>query len=148
MTATIRRRFRFGLRTLFVMVTLLACWLGWELKFVQERRAMLGSLLASGNGYTTCSQLVASSDEHGFAYNPATIPFWRRWLGDEAVESIIVPDAQEPLSKALTLFPEAIIVQAVSGSSWGELRYIRKPVRDRGDFIGPGESLSGVKPIR
>lgn len=29
MTAPNRRLFRFSLRTLFVMLTLLACWIGW-----------------------------------------------------------------------------------------------------------------------
>jgi hypothetical protein len=133
---------------MFVVVTVVACWLAWELKFVRERKAMLASVLASGNGYTTCSQLMASSDEHGFAYNPATVPFWRRWLGDQAVESIVVPDAHKPLEKALTLFPEAIIVQRVSESSSGELRLIQKPPRDRGDYLGPTETLSGGNPIQ
>jgi hypothetical protein len=34
---------------MFVMVTLFAVWLGWELKFIRERRAVLAQ--ADGWGY-------------------------------------------------------------------------------------------------
>ena len=35
-----RRRWSFGLRTLFVVVTIgtLACWIGWQAKLVRDRR--------------------------------------------------------------------------------------------------------------
>ena len=43
-TTTPRRRwFRFSLRTLFVVVTVFAAWLGWELNWIRERR-----LIANG----------------------------------------------------------------------------------------------------
>jgi hypothetical protein len=33
-----RRWFAFSLRTLFVVVTLVACWLGYELNWIRQRR--------------------------------------------------------------------------------------------------------------
>ncbi len=33
-----RRWFRFSLRTLFVVVTVFGVWLGWEIKYVRDRR--------------------------------------------------------------------------------------------------------------
>ena len=36
-----RRWFQFGLRTLFVLTTLVALWLAWELSFIRERQAWL-----------------------------------------------------------------------------------------------------------
>lgn len=42
-----RRWFRFGLRTMFVVVTVLACWLGYELSWVRQRRAVLPGAMKS-----------------------------------------------------------------------------------------------------
>jgi hypothetical protein len=36
-----RRWFRFSVRTLFVVVTALACWLGYELNWIRQRHAIL-----------------------------------------------------------------------------------------------------------
>ena len=36
-----RRWFRFGLRTLFVVMTLVAVWLGWQASIVRERNALI-----------------------------------------------------------------------------------------------------------
>jgi hypothetical protein len=36
-----RRWFRFSLRTLFLAVTVLACWLGYYLNWIRERHALL-----------------------------------------------------------------------------------------------------------
>ena len=35
------RRFRFSLRTLFVVVTLVGCWLGYQLNWIRQRHDML-----------------------------------------------------------------------------------------------------------
>src|SRR5260221_160080 len=44
MTARKRRWPQFSLRTMFVMVTLFAVWLGWNLHIVRERDKVLDSL--------------------------------------------------------------------------------------------------------
>jgi hypothetical protein len=42
-TAPKRRWFRFSLRTLFVLVTLFGCWLGYQLNWIRARRLALES---------------------------------------------------------------------------------------------------------
>ena len=43
-----RRWFRFTLRTLFVVVTVCACWLGWQIHIVHERADALQRLKVMG----------------------------------------------------------------------------------------------------
>jgi hypothetical protein len=48
-----RRWLRFSLRTLFIMVTVVACWLGWNVHQVGERGRLLDALRSSNDGPTT-----------------------------------------------------------------------------------------------
>src|SRR5262245_40780517 len=41
-----RRRFRFSLRTMFVALTVVAVWLGWNVSLVRQRRELLAELQA------------------------------------------------------------------------------------------------------
>src|SRR6185295_19980991 len=43
-----RRWFRFSLRTLLVVVTLLCVWLGWQIHAVRQRSAIIAELRATG----------------------------------------------------------------------------------------------------
>jgi len=47
-TAARRRWFRYSLKTFFVGVTLIACWLGYQVHVVQHRKAMLQQIKAAG----------------------------------------------------------------------------------------------------
>ena len=51
------RWFRFSLRTLFVVVTIFGVWLGWQLKWIRERREFLAAeaamFVAHKLGYTS-----------------------------------------------------------------------------------------------
>lgn len=127
-------RFSFSLRMLFLILTVPALWLGWEVKFVRQRKAMLGLVLAERNGYVLQSHLIARAREDGRKYNPPTIPFVRRFLGDEAVETIIVSDVAGQAQRAISLFPEAVILQTIRAS--GKQTVIQWPDRDRGDYLG------------
>jgi hypothetical protein len=40
------RWFRFSLRTLFVVVTVFGCWMGYEVNWIRQRRALLSSSFA------------------------------------------------------------------------------------------------------
>jgi len=84
---------------MFVGVTVFAVWLGWEVKFVRDRKAFLDS-------------------EHCPPYSlgpQAMVPIWRRALGDMAIKSFRLShyntdhDRQRTLAKSL--FPEAEIVR-------------------------------------
>jgi len=114
-----RRRFQFSLRGLLIGVTLLAAFIGWltrEYQFVQQRKA---AILASDDDNPALILSVKwSKQTHGW-WAPGTkretsdpeptIPFWRRWLGDEAVAVVGVdhPYSEELLAELHRLFPEA-----------------------------------------
>ena len=107
------RWFRFSLRTLLVVMTALCCWLGWESSVVRGRKAVLREIKNNpAYNVTTASQYSAR-----FGYGPpigkvATIPFIRRWLGDEPVQDILVVEhfqgySEEQLARLKRAFPEA-----------------------------------------
>ncbi len=105
-----RPRFQFRLRTLFVVVTIaaVACaYVAHEWRIVQARKAWL-----SNHNYKTArmwdfgsTKMVVVGERNATADPPPI----RRWLGDQAVEMIIVdpgPDVQQ----VQTFFPEARII--------------------------------------
>jgi hypothetical protein len=108
-----RRWLSFSLKTMLVVVTAFAVWLGWELKSIRDRKAMLEWI--NDNGFA-CTATEASPDlppdKRLFDPSPrrVTIPFWRRWLGDEAIAYIGIgkkaPDSATWKTVA-RLFPEA-----------------------------------------
>jgi hypothetical protein len=103
-----RRRFRFSLRTLFVLVTVFGVWFGWELKFVRERQAVREELQRNGGIVQTAAEI-----QQPWFVGTRTIPFWRRWLGDEAMWFVgpLYDLVDEPrikyLERLVRLFPEA-----------------------------------------
>jgi hypothetical protein len=84
---------------MFVVVTLIALWLGWELRFVRERQTWLR--------------------EHGaltvkVGPNPSYVPKkviapWRIWMGDSYVPQITFPKdwSDQDRARPTRLFPEA-----------------------------------------
>jgi len=44
-TAPNRRRFRWSLRTIFVVVTALGCWLGYEVNWIRERHVVVADFV-------------------------------------------------------------------------------------------------------
>lgn len=92
------RRFQFSLRTLLIVVALLAlpcAYVGWEAKIVAQRK----------------SWLEAHPDtDHTFppGLEPGEISWVRRWLGDEERCQINVRGfSQDELETTSKLFPEA-----------------------------------------
>jgi hypothetical protein len=82
-----RRRWSFKLRTLFVLVTVCACWLGYSVNWIRQRH----ELLASGLIVTT---------------EPGRAPLGLWILGEEGFKSIdcLMEGDVEAFSR---LFPEA-----------------------------------------
>lgn len=105
--------FSFSLRTLFVLVTVLCCWLGWEVSVVRQRRAVLKEAKAN-----PAFQIVPAAAWRQ-RYSPGTpptrvasIPRWRTWLGDEAIQEIVYFQyaqgySETQLTRLKTTFPEA-----------------------------------------
>jgi hypothetical protein len=102
-----RRRFQFRLRTLMIVVTLLAVpmsYVGWQAKIVRERSAMRewvsgqdGRCMQSGYG-----------DDSGVEV-PTLI---RRWLGDQKVGVVVLlkPVSDDDRERLKDTFPGVQIV--------------------------------------
>src|SRR5581483_3744764 len=108
------RRFQFSLRTLLIVVTLLAIpcgWLGWQAKIVRDRKATWARISKSGGHDSALWSLTTSQrepDRRGTGY-PKTVSWIRRLLGDRPVNGIILPDTLPPddVEQILKIFPEA-----------------------------------------
>ena len=95
------------------MVTIFAVWLGWELNFIRQRKAMRKWIEANG-WVSTASEASPDLpvDKQLFDPSPRSvhIPVWRRLLGDEAIAYVGIgkesPSAANWHS-AKRLFPEA-----------------------------------------
>ena len=91
---------------MFVVVTVLALWLGWELKFIRERQKMRQWLFDHDGA-------AGTAWDAGMAEDAVKIPVWRRWLGDEPTALVALDDksAAAHEGRARRLFPEAIILR-------------------------------------
>jgi hypothetical protein len=87
-----RRWFRFGLRTLFVLVTVIGAWLGYHFNWIRERHKLIGL-------YGLVS-LAWRSD-----LQPPDIPISLRLLGEHRVNAVRAPKSEA--EHAHRLFPEA-----------------------------------------
>jgi hypothetical protein len=94
-----RRCFRWSLQTMFVAVTVFACWLGWQVHIVRERRALREWF---ANSETLLDGQVDTIRQ------PARIPFWRSWLRDQPTTCIWlhIPD-EDTERRVRCCFPEA-----------------------------------------
>ena len=94
---------------MFVVVTVAAGWLGWELKFVRERLTLREGIVDRGGSCDVRSGMLRPmpGDE------PA-VPFWRRWLGDDATWDITLnvdsPFTPQEIEHVRRVFPEALVV--------------------------------------
>ena len=96
-------RFQFSLRTLLIVVTLLAlpCWyVGAQYRIVAHRKALLAKIEFKDIGPA------------GFAMDLPALPMVRRWFGDEPVISIFPPRGLPPaeFQEIKDAFPEALVL--------------------------------------
>ncbi len=88
-----RRRFRFGLRSLFIFVTLVAVWAAYSANWIRERREFVSKLE---------SDPFAIARFDSALYAPGLL-----WLfGEDGVESIVLLNETDA-AEARRLFPEA-----------------------------------------
>jgi hypothetical protein len=112
-SASPRRRFQFSLRTLFVVVTLLAVACGYVVRqreIVMERMGW-HSIIQNLGGH-----LVKAVD----AQRPiiARIPWLRECWGDSAIQFIVLPiKSKADLNKIKSVFPEAEVSLSASSST-------------------------------
>ena len=86
-----RRWFRFSLRTLFVLLTLLGVWLSVQVKWHKDRQRFLERNRTPGFHFS------------GYAPAPPRV----RWFARQGVARIWVPKIHE--ATARRLFPEAVV---------------------------------------
>jgi len=118
-------RLRFSLRTLLVAVAAVGILLGWlisDWRFARERWSWftrLNAQAAEGGGVCTWAAVQCDGCElpkepqwrEGAYWRLPTIPFWRRWLGDETFSLVKAPDSwsKDDAMKLRSLFPEAFV---------------------------------------
>jgi hypothetical protein len=94
-----RHRLQFSVTSLFILTTLVAIWLAWELSFIRERQVWVRE-----------NERLLTSDPTAVAPPVAHIPWWRTLLGDQAVPSILAIEwSDEDTAHVGRLFPEAVI---------------------------------------
>lgn len=106
-----RRWGSFSLRTFFIAITLIACYLAYEIYAVRARQAALKSLRTDWQySITTAAQYQGS----GAPGPVASVSWLRRQLGDEAIQHIGYYDHIKDPGKLRMLgrtFPEAKLVK-------------------------------------
>jgi hypothetical protein len=118
------RRLQFGLSTMFVLVTVFAVWLGWELSYVRERDQLVKSpeFLSLFESRPPAS---VDTSFRGFAQGPAaheaqgppprkTIPYIWRLVGDKPIQhmDIFLPGdtyTDRDARRIRALFPECAV---------------------------------------
>jgi hypothetical protein len=106
------RRFQFRLRTLMIVVTLLALtcgYAGWQAKMARERHRAVAT-------YRAVAGYAVEVDETPGAGHATTTRFpeapWPlRWFGEDGYSEIIVPQrtTADEIERLASLFPEASI---------------------------------------
>jgi hypothetical protein len=109
--ASKRRWLRFSLRTVFVLVTVVALGLGWQLSIVRARRIALLELREN----PAIDVYTDAQIELPFESSPdaITISKLRILLGDEPVEIIRHPAGhpESEIARLKAIFPEAALVE-------------------------------------
>jgi hypothetical protein len=103
-----RRWFQFSLRTLFAVVTVIAIWLGWELKTVRDRRILADWIAANGGRvFYVGHDPYAAFD----FYNQQRewISPLRRHLGDQVATIVYIPQSatRDDIELISKIFPHA-----------------------------------------
>lgn len=107
MTAAPERRwFRYSLRTLFAVVTVVACWLGYELNWIRQRRMVIGDPQVKSIKYHIQISGPFSGPIRRIEYEIAPWPL--RWLGEAGYSNILLEmgATDDELFRVRRLFPE------------------------------------------
>jgi hypothetical protein len=94
-----RRRFRYSLRTLFVMVTVVCVWLGWNVPQLTQRHRMLNARGVSGSSFNLGRKSFPIS-WWLLGEKPIDIIYISTWLYDE-----------DDKAQYQAAFPEALFME-------------------------------------
>ena len=104
---------RFSLRTLFVVMTVVCCWLGWELSVVRQRQALRKELEGKLHfQFLDAEDYVKQYPPGQLPPKVAHIPLTRTLLGDRAIQSVNYEGwmqgfDEEDVKRLKKVFPEA-----------------------------------------
>jgi hypothetical protein len=111
MTAAPKRRwFQWSLRTLFLVVTVFCCWLGWNLSWVRERERVRQDIGWRGATIRTPGFHADVNRRMPKTASPTTMPAIWTFLGAEPWGSIDLPESEfteDDRRRIQALFPEA-----------------------------------------
>ncbi|HEY2839245.1 MAG TPA: hypothetical protein VGJ26_08860 [Pirellulales bacterium] len=100
---------------MFIVMTVLAIWLGWQANAVHERKRLLELIQEQGG---SASGLMRGEDAYSYAafirLKESRPWLLRRWLGDWDVRTIDLPASMpaEMVDRIARAFPAASIEQA------------------------------------
>lgn len=109
-----RSRWSYSLRTLFVLVTIFGCGMGWldsQVMMVQRRNNALqrmNATVVTDDQWSTEIFWTLRGRGHLLKFKPR-LPFWRKWLGDnEHIHTISLPlgATAADMQEIEILFPE------------------------------------------
>lgn len=143
-----RRRWgTFSLRTMFVVMTVFCCWLGWEMSIVRQRQTVLKELRLNPDYRLTLAADWEKGQMPGIWPDippVARIPTLRTWLGDQAVQELWYPhfqtESQPEVRRLARIFPEARLIQ----SQEQHLEPCHPGCFPRGTLV---ETLSGLRAV-
>ncbi len=140
------RWFRFSLRSLFVLVTIFSCWLGYELNWIRQRRLAFDDAARFSRAGIT-EEPYSGSHPHTIGRRQAPGLLWlfgepgyaEFWLFFPTHENIfdrtLTPLEQAEVARTESLFPEAKVVYSFytqGGYGWHlDMIPPRKPSRTR-----------------
>jgi len=108
-----RRWFQFRLRTLLIVIALLATalgWLGWQLRFIRSRRMAMDE---TRKWAVETNQMRRALPYWTEVRDPEEIPWYRRALGDATVARVLIINGggatDDDARRLRELFPEADI---------------------------------------
>jgi hypothetical protein len=124
MTPAPKRWFRFSLRTLFVVVTVIACWLGYEFNWIRERHAFVAQQRTLVEAWSLYTESVWHPND---CAAPGLLQLFGEeghsmlliWVDSRDVDDFPAADANR-IRRARQLFPEARIqvFNADGATSW------------------------------
>ena len=115
MTAQPRRRwfrFAFSLRTLFVVVTIFACWLGYHMNWIRQRHDALKWLDEHASRGSNETPLGWTSERPDLPWSLRILgekPLKSHWIGARGKERSALPEYRRRVAEVAKLFPECDI---------------------------------------
>ena len=128
MTAPKRRWFAYSLRTLFVVITVLGCWLGYEWNWIRQRHEMLAkpeACIIEGSTIST-SLAIMKAQWNAEGLEPASAPGLLWLFGEQGVTELRVfirdvDDFQHCETCAVTMRASRLFPESRLSFAWGQV---------------------------